>query len=386
MATPKFVQAQSFQLQASGASAGDTSIVVQSFKYPDGTTNIVTADLGDQCYGTIEPNNGAQEEAIQFTGVTQNAGGTATLTGVSSVGFKYPYTVTSGLAKSHAGGVTFILSNDAALYGNLVTYVNNTAASGAALASSTINGLTKLSVDPVSPSAPIAIGANDPAYTAAGLASSIGALLFPIGSLYTATVSTNPNTLLGFGTWSAFGAGRVLIGAGTGTKVATFASRSSNVITVTGLTNAANNEFQTGQAVVYSAPSGAMTGLTSTNTYYIIRTGNLTFSLASSLANAQNGTAISLSSDGTGTQTFTLTLTARTAGDTGGEENHAMSATELLAHAHTAGSVWTRTGSTLTEAGGASASGTITTSTVGGNAAMNIMQPFITCYMWLRTA
>jgi hypothetical protein len=36
------------------------------------------------------------------------------------------------------------------------------------------------------------------------------ALLYPVGSIYTnATVSTNPATLLGFGTWTAFGAGRV---------------------------------------------------------------------------------------------------------------------------------------------------------------------------------
>jgi len=177
------------------------------------------------------------------------------------------------------------------------------------------------------------------AYVDAGGTASVTALrvlpyIFPIGAIYTATVSTNPTSLLGFGTWSAFGSGRVLIGAGTGTVTATFASRASNVITVTGLTNAANNEFQTGQAVLYSAPSGAMTGLTHNTTYYIVRTGNLTFSLATTLANAQNGTVITLSSDGTGTQTFTKTLTARTGGDTGGEENHAMSSTELLAHTH----------------------------------------------------
>ena len=41
-------------------------------------------------------------------------------------------------------------------------------------------------------------------------------LLYPIGSIYTSTVSTNPNTLFGFGTWTAFGAGRVLIGNGGG--------------------------------------------------------------------------------------------------------------------------------------------------------------------------
>lgn len=37
--------------------------------------------------------------------------------------------------------------------------------------------------------------------------------LYPIGSIYiNAGVTTNPATLLGFGTWAAFGAGRVIIG------------------------------------------------------------------------------------------------------------------------------------------------------------------------------
>lgn len=40
----------------------------------------------------------------------------------------------------------------------------------------------------------------------------------PVGSLYfNATDNTNPGTLLGYGTWASFGAGRVLIGVGTGT-------------------------------------------------------------------------------------------------------------------------------------------------------------------------
>jgi len=41
----------------------------------------------------------------------------------------------------------------------------------------------------------------------------VGASLYPVGSIYTnAAVATNPATLLGFGTWVAFGAGRVLVG------------------------------------------------------------------------------------------------------------------------------------------------------------------------------
>ncbi len=43
------------------------------------------------------------------------------------------------------------------------------------------------------------------------------ALLYPVGSIYTnATVSTNPATLLGFGTWTAFAAGRVMVGFDSG--------------------------------------------------------------------------------------------------------------------------------------------------------------------------
>lgn len=37
--------------------------------------------------------------------------------------------------------------------------------------------------------------------------------MYPVGSIYTnASSSTNPATLLGFGTWAAFGAGRVMVG------------------------------------------------------------------------------------------------------------------------------------------------------------------------------
>lgn len=40
---------------------------------------------------------------------------------------------------------------------------------------------------------------------------------YPIGSIYiNASNSTNPSTLLGFGTWAAFGAGRVLVGIDSG--------------------------------------------------------------------------------------------------------------------------------------------------------------------------
>lgn len=119
------------------------------------------------------------------------------------------------------------------------------------------------------------------------------------------------------------------------TKVLTFASRSSDTVTVTGADSHAHNEVQTGQAVFYATTGTVITGLSDDTTYYAIRVTATSFKLATSIANANAGTAITLSGDGTGTQTFTITYTARPLGQTGGEEIHALSDLELPSHTHT---------------------------------------------------
>lgn len=40
--------------------------------------------------------------------------------------------------------------------------------------------------------------------------------VYPVGSIYISTVSTNPANLFGFGTWTAFGAGRTIVGLDSG--------------------------------------------------------------------------------------------------------------------------------------------------------------------------
>jgi hypothetical protein len=52
-----------------------------------------------------------------------------------------------------------------------------------------------------------------------GLADDVEALMnarFPVGSVFVSVVSTNPATLLGYGTWTEMGAGRVLVGLDAG--------------------------------------------------------------------------------------------------------------------------------------------------------------------------
>ena len=82
------------------------------------------------------------------------------------------------------------------------------------------------------------------------------------------------------------------------TKVFTFASRSSDTITVTGADNHAHNELQTGQAVFYATTGTVITGLSDDTTYYAIRVAYNQFKLATSVANANTGTSVTLSGDG----------------------------------------------------------------------------------------
>lgn len=77
----------------------------------------------------------------------------------------------------------------------------------ATLSSPTLTGT------PVAPTATAGTNTTQIATTAFVQAAATSlATIYPIGSIYTSTVSTNPATLFGFGTWVAFGAGRVLLG------------------------------------------------------------------------------------------------------------------------------------------------------------------------------
>ena len=146
------------------------------------------------------------------------------------------------------------------------------------------------------------------------------ALLYPVGSIYTnATVSTNPGTLLGFGTWTAFGAGRVMVGFDSGNS----------------LFDAAEETGGSADAITVSHTHTA----TSTDAGH---THTTSFSIVNDFNAPQNFKGISYSDDQSGTTTIT------------------------------------------TSTGNASISTSIaSTGSSGTNANY---QPYITVYMWKRTA
>jgi hypothetical protein len=83
--------------------------------------------------------------------------------------------------------------------------VSNAIASKADINSPTLTG---------TPAAPTAsVGTNTTQLATTAFVTAALAAVYPVGSIYVnASSSTNPSTLLGFGTWEAFGAGRVMVG------------------------------------------------------------------------------------------------------------------------------------------------------------------------------
>lgn len=133
----------------------------------------------------------------------------------------------------------------------------------------------------------------------------LGNLFYPVGSIYTnATVATNPGTLLGFGTWTAFGAGRVAVGFDAGNALFDTAEEtggSANAITVSHTHTATTTSTDAGHAHSMGRVCGG--------------NGGLNFNPASGMADISPNT-------GTGFANITSTTTVASAGSSGTNANY----------------------------------------------------------------
>lgn len=130
MATFRTMSGQSFTL-ASSISSTQTTILLTSFKVPVSGTDITMASMGTSvAYGTLAPGT-SSAELISFTGVTQNADGTATLTGVTrGLDKEYPYAEDSNFKQPHAGQTIFILSDAPQVFNQYPAKVNDETITG----------------------------------------------------------------------------------------------------------------------------------------------------------------------------------------------------------------------------------------------------------------
>jgi microcystin-dependent protein len=137
-------------------------------------------------------------------------------------------------------------------------------------------------------------------------------------------------------------------------------------------------KWQTGMAVVFTTTTTAPSPLVNSTTYYVIVTGSGSIKLASSLQNAQNGTAIDITTQGSGTHTITHTRAARGLGAALGEDGHAQSLNELKRHNHpyTSGTnTGAQTVNNFHNAGNVGSVNTNSATDAGSAEAANIMQP-----------
>ncbi len=125
-----------YYLSGAGITSSQTTIQLTSFQTPDGR-NLTMSMFGTIGYAALEPGTSKLED-VTFSGVTQNTNGTATLTGVTRGNdFVTPYAASSSLARAHAGGVPFVLTNTPGFYTQFLPANNNASSTGILVFAST---------------------------------------------------------------------------------------------------------------------------------------------------------------------------------------------------------------------------------------------------------
>ena len=117
--------------------------------------------------------------------------------------------------------------------------------------------------------------------------------LHPVGSIYTSTSATNPGTTFGFGTWVAYGAGRVLIGNGSGFSAgATGGSADAVVVSHT------HTATVTDSGHSHAAPNGANFLTSQAQLSFTSSGGNTINNSNTNTATATTGISVSNSTEG----------------------------------------------------------------------------------------
>lgn len=184
--------------------------------------------------------------------------------------------------------------------------------------------------------------------------------IWPVGSIYiNAGVSTNPATLLGFGTWVAFGAGKMIIGIDSG-------DADFDALTDTGGAKAAT---LTTTELPAHAHTGSSLGNEAAHTHtgpshqHGVTDGGHTHS------SLNGGSVMQYAGSGSTKEGLasgsTITLNATTASATTGVSIDA------------AGTGNTGAGSSHTHS--------LTIASAGSGSSFSIMNPYVTAYMWKRT-
>jgi hypothetical protein len=186
-----------------------------------------------------------------------------------------------------------------------------------------------------------------------------GGQAFPVGAVFISVVSTDPATLLGYGTWSAFGAGRVLVGRDSGdtdfdTAEETGGAKTKAISAHAG-TAVADHSVTQPTAAGEAAHTHTYTQVVNhvhNQTRLPTATGGVTgFTVDTSMSGTPATSGVDTGNPTGGVATGTTAA--------GASHTHTMSGTAVSAHSVTQPS---------------------------GHTDLNVVQPYIVVYMWKRTA
>lgn len=212
--------------------------------------------------------------------------------------------------------------------------------------------------------------------------------VYPVGAIYTSVTATNPSSIFGFGTWVSFGAGRTLVGVNTSdtafNTVEKTGGSKTNTLAIANLP--AHTHTFTGNA------TGSAGGHSHTIT--VNSGGAHTHSISGTAASAGahthaphddtivNSTAATdwyTSNAGAGWYHQAVTKGRSFPSKSAGAHTHSVSGTAASAGAHTHTASSNSTGAHTHTVSGSNAN-------TGSGTAFNTMDPYITVYMWKRTA
>jgi hypothetical protein len=203
--------------------------------------------------------------------------------------------------------------------------------------------------------------------------------LYPVGALYISTLSTNPGTLIGRGTWSAFGAGRVLVGRDSG-------DADFDTAEETGGAKTKAISAHAGTAVSAHAGTAVADHASHTHSYTEI---------------VQHTHAVNITDNG---HSHVITSQTATTGGATSYEHGTLDTSSAEAEAtETTASATTGITATTSNPAGSVASGTTagpsatlthsvtqpsnhTVTQPNNHTDLNVVQPYIVVYMWKRTA
>ncbi len=180
---------------------------------------------------------------------------------------------------------------------------------------------------------------------------------YPVGSVYLSTSNTDPGSLFG-GTWQRFGQGRVLVG-------------------VNESDSSFNQPQKTGGEKTHTLTTSEMPKHTHAGSTASAGSHNHSASSGSAGAHSHNVQTVNNNFDfvGGGTQTEGGSANLSTGGGNFWIKQILRAVTSVAAHVHTI----------TVNSGGAHTHG-VTIGNAGSGGAHNNLQPYITCYMWRRTA